>query len=459
MPTVTKYASWRDVFCHEWRNTDDEGLAGYLYASIAGAKPMEREVLATAENAAWMGGACGGALCAMAGLFGSLALGLHDIAGPLLLVGTAVGAAVGAPIGACVSKARALVHARACATNHDLLKRGEAMAKSALIAQRRHPLKVDDAVWVHPDEGGEPLRMTPNQYRREVPWWKKRPSLGLLFEAMADPSAPEWAHRVVAPIEEFGPDALRASALDLYSDDVDARYRAAYVLYVHGTEAIPLILAALDEAKTRKQLATRLVEAIAARSRRDYAYRHNHCFCPHCMTRFEKRSVRLSPLRAVDYYACRSCGSTRGAVQHTGKVVAVLDGNDREVVRADGDVLRVNWLARAKAGVANTLDLFDFDSVDVVSASDEDLRRFLVDVANDTDEDRRKRYRTMPVRLSEGCAPEASTLHALRAEFPRLMTASEAEPEVEVLRTRSERSDGGEEVVLEPPSLGAEVED
>ncbi len=92
------------------------------------------------------------------------------------------------------------------------------------------------------------------------------------------------------------------------------------------------------------------------------------------------------------------------------KIIAVLDSNwDEESVR-DGDrLLRVNWLKHEA--------LFDFDSIEIVEATDEDIERFTMQVGNDPDEWRRSGYRQMRCRVEPGCELSESTLRLLRSIF------------------------------------------
>ena len=82
-----------------------------------------------------------------------------------------------------------------------------------------------------------------------------------------------------------------------------------------------------------------------------------------------------------------------------------------EQARQDG-VARVNWLKRGS--------LFDFDKVEIVQAGDRQVQSFLIQVGNDADVFRRRRYRKMRCTVAEGCQLSENTLRALRGQFPRL---------------------------------------
>ncbi len=81
---------------------------------------------------------------------------------------------------------------------------------------------------------------------------------------------------------------------------------------------------------------------------------------------------------------------------------------DTERVQQDG-TWRVNWLARRT--------LFDFDEIEIVRATDEDVERFVVQAGNDTDEFRQSRYREMSCKIVLDCRLSGNTLRILKNTF------------------------------------------
>jgi hypothetical protein len=117
--------------------------------------------------------------------------------------------------------------------------------------------------------------------------------------------------------------------------------------------------------------------------------------------------VLLESSEYLTYYGCRICGQSGEFLE--GRVVAVLDSRmDTERVQQDG-TLRVNWLARRA--------LFDFDEVEIVQATDEDVERFAVQVGNDTDDFRRSRYKEMSCTIVPDCRLSENTLRILKSTF------------------------------------------
>jgi len=66
------------------------------------------------------------------------------------------------------------------------------------------------------------------------------------------------------------------------------------------------------------------------------------------------------------------------------------------------------------------LDLFDFEQVVIVTANDEDVERFAVQVGNDTDPVRRPKYAQMCCLVSPECALSENTVRIFRRTFGRV---------------------------------------
>lgn len=82
-----------------------------------------------------------------------------------------------------------------------------------------------------------------------------------------------------------------------------------------------------------------------------------------------------------------------------------------EQEKRDG-VLPVNWLRRG--------GLFDFDHVEVIQSTEEQVERFAMQVANDTDPSRRPRYRGMVCRVSADCGLPENTVRILASLSDRV---------------------------------------
>jgi hypothetical protein len=105
------------------------------------------------------------------------------------------------------------------------------------------------------------------------------------------------------------------------------------------------------------------------------------------------------------------------------EVVAVLDTHmPQELEHIDG-VTRVNWLQRGT--------LFDFDCLEIVQAKERDVEELCMQVHNDTDTFRLRRYRRMHCAVDPQCSLSQSALNMLKSRFGKV--------EVRAIRSRDER--------------------
>jgi hypothetical protein len=130
--------------------------------------------------------------------------------------------------------------------------------------------------------------------------------------------------------------------------------------------------------------------------------------CRQCLMRFSAHQVETSWLKAMTYYGCRACQRSANPFQ-VEQVVAVLDSRMAEKTVQQDQTLRVNWLEHRQ--------LFDFNAVEIIHATDEDIERFAVQVGNDTDEQRRKHYQTMPYLVSPDCPLSPNSQRILERIF------------------------------------------
>ena len=153
--------------------------------------------------------------------------------------------------------------------------------------------------------------------------------------------------------------------------------------------------------------AVQLLQAIGQETTARLAYRADRMLCPHCLTFCGAHIASMLEDFNVRYYGCRMCKQSRRLWE--GEVVAVLDaGMGVGPIHQHGET-RVNWLAWR--------ELFDFHSVEIVQATDEDVERFAVQVGNDTDPFRRPRYGQMQCVVKPECKLSENTLRILDSVF------------------------------------------
>ena len=140
-------------------------------------------------------------------------------------------------------------------------------------------------------------------------------------------------------------------------------------------------------------IAHQLLEDIGRETTDRLAPRASNILCPQCLTHFISYQIYPSSWHPSVYYGCRNCGQSREFVEGV-RVIAVLDRRmTTEQVEQNG-VLCVNWLMRRR--------LFDFDEVNIIDATDEDIERFAVQAGNDGDIVRKPRYKEMLCTVTPG---------------------------------------------------------
>ncbi len=178
------------------------------------------------------------------------------------------------------------------------------------------------------------------------------------------------------------------------------------VIVVGGTEALPKLHSAAGS-ETLGDVTSRLLRDIVEESRQRLEHRAPWLLCPTCLTRFGPHTWEVSWWTSHTYYGCRTCQQNRKYLE--GQVVAVLDSRMGSEPVQQEDLVRVNWSARR--------ELFDFDAVEIIEATDEDAERFAVQVGNDTDPTREPRYKAMPCVVSPECQLAENTIRILEHTF------------------------------------------
>jgi hypothetical protein len=177
-----------------------------------------------------------------------------------------------------------------------------------------------------------------------------------------------------------------------------------------GGEAVPPLQRVWQNYKPFRPLCSQMLADIAQNTIERLEKMALEIWCPRCLTRFTAIEIGLPPEKpTLYYYGCRACGQSREVLHLRGGVTAVLDnaGTVEQLPQVEG--LYVNWLRRRS--------LFDFDRVEIVQATDEEVERFAVSLGNDTDETRRARYQGMECAISPGCELSTNTLRVLQYTF------------------------------------------
>ena len=157
-----------------------------------------------------------------------------------------------------------------------------------------------------------------------------------------------------------------------------------------------------------------LLRSIGVETGQRLAQQAGQLFCTRCVVHCHRFELELPEGGRLDYYGCRACHQSRTFQIWPGGVVAVLDRDSREIKIERNDQIRVNWLAQRIP--------FDFDRVEILAASDEEVERFAVQVGNDTDQTRKPLYKKMGCTVSSSCILSENTLRILEHTFSSVQT-------------------------------------
>lgn len=141
--------------------------------------------------------------------------------------------------------------------------------------------------------------------------------------------------------------------------------------------------------------------------------------CPDCLVRFAIQEIHLPQHNIrIKYCGCRVCCQSK--VYRQGRVEAILDKQMTSEQLQNGLVLQTNWLIRRK--------LFDFDTIKIINATNEDVERFTIQVGNDTDIVRVRRYKEMLCIVHIDCQLSENTMRILKRMFGKVKIYSNPIP-------------------------------
>lgn len=183
-----------------------------------------------------------------------------------------------------------------------------------------------------------------------------------------------------------------------------------------GGEVIPILQPpATGNEHPAQAVAAQLIQKIAPTTEHLHRQGEATLVCPRCIVRCATHKIELSWVTAAVYFGCRNCHQSLEFLT-VDRIMAVLDNVSNSGPVQQERTLTVNWLPRQT--------LFDFDSVHIIRATDEDVERFAVQVGNDTDPVRQPRYKEMQCIISPGCKLSENSLRILRRTFGPIKTGS-----------------------------------
>lgn len=218
-------------------------------------------------------------------------------------------------------------------------------------------------------------------------------------ELMVIPYGPRMVY------EQLGTE-IDPARLQLLFDSLIDLAEAYPRLVTVGGELVPYLEEIWAERVEFRPFVTQLAQTIGRETKARLAAQASQLYCEACVTWCAVHKAYLN--WHVTYYGCRTCQQSCDFF-YIERVIVVLDRHMADEVRLENDTLRVSWFAQG--------ELFDFDSVEIIAASDEEVERFAVRVGNDTEPWRQPRYRQMRCVVHPSSGLSENTLKILERTF------------------------------------------
>jgi hypothetical protein len=198
---------------------------------------------------------------------------------------------------------------------------------------------------------------------------------------------------------------------DLFSDLIINVYPQIIVL---GGEIVPLLhTIAVDEQHALRPVAIQWLCNIEAETEFRLGHQTSDFLCPSCLIRCAAHQIDISSMHSVKYYGCRSCGQSQEFMNHSGPIIARLDNQMTTKILEQEEVLIVNWFAHQS--------VFDFDKIQIIRATDEEVERFVVNLGNNSDELQQSSYKKMNCVVLSACSLSDNTMRILKHRFGQIM--------------------------------------
>jgi hypothetical protein len=177
-----------------------------------------------------------------------------------------------------------------------------------------------------------------------------------------------------------------------------------------GGEVVPILHPISRKYHMLQHVAGQLIFDIGKDTEQRLKGQETQLLCPHCLVHCGAHQRKVRWIGDITYYGCRACGQSQNFVPSDNyRLVVVLDTGLTAEQTNHNETIRVNWIKSRK--------LFDFEEVEIVRATDEDVERFAVQVGNDTDPFRSSHYEQMCCTISSDCVLSENTIRILHRTF------------------------------------------
>ena len=186
-----------------------------------------------------------------------------------------------------------------------------------------------------------------------------------------------------------------------------------YMIYLGGEIVVCLqeIVINKESSNPLKHTSIELLRAISAQTLLELETQDGYKVCIDCLTRFTRHKINL-PNRSLDYYGCRICRQSRRFFENIARTSLILENINPNSIVHKKSLLVVNWMVQRQ--------MVDFDEIHILSATDEEVERFLVSLKNNSSAEQLSYYDQMLCRVSTSCNLSNNTLNILRHTFGRI---------------------------------------
>jgi hypothetical protein len=196
----------------------------------------------------------------------------------------------------------------------------------------------------------------------------------------------------------------------LETDHWPERFIAAHRLVDQGGDAVQALRMLVLTGPPASQTVGRwLLQSIGFATTTRLAAIADTLLCSNCYVYCHELEILLLDELLTHYYGCRDCGRTQPLQSNLKPITVVLDDRASQLQDETEQQLRVYWFGHSRP--------FDFEAIEIIRATNEEIERFAMRVGNDTDRLRQARYKSLPCRVSRACGLSENTLRVLEYTF------------------------------------------
>ncbi|MEM7028878.1 MAG: hypothetical protein AAF629_04750 [Chloroflexota bacterium] len=205
---------------------------------------------------------------------------------------------------------------------------------------------------------------------------------------------------------------------DLSENHWFERFVARHVLVNQGGEAVDDLLTLAEVGSNRLHvIALWILQSIGKETVERLGETTEPLKCMDCFVASRPEKIEFVGVPDITYYACPICQQSRNFRSWPDGIVAILDGtfvlkHKRRPKIVIKEQVRINWHLHPH--------LFDFDWVEIINATDEDVERFVVQIGNDADYEQKRRVKNMMCHISPNCTLSENTLRILERTFAQV---------------------------------------